>query len=506
MLKRIDWLMLRTFIGPLVMNFLIILLILVLQFVSMYIRDIMGKGIGPEIFFQLFFYASGHLSLSAMPVALLAAALMTLGGMGERYELATIKSSGISVFRASRMLIVLGLVITLLTTWFSFNVVPKSNLKFFSLIYDVKRKKADIALQPGHFYKDIDNYAIRIADKHKDNGMLYKVRIYHYVDNQTNGDIIQADSARMGLRKDRLEMILYHGTRYEEVAADKKEDEDNYPFSRTSFDSLIYVFDLGDDFELNRTDESQFKHQITLTHNQLGQALDSIKVLGVKQDEKTFAQLARYNKVDTILAVLAIPDSTPPRLTVPVLTYDLSPEDSLIDCLWAHNPADILTRAITNARAAKSYLEFAERKKDDQFLADSRYSYEYHLRIALPINCLLFLLIGVSLGAIIRKGGLGVPALVSISLFILFYVLTTYGRKAAKDGNIDPWFGAWISVLVFTPLALALVYQATTDSRLLDESQWGMIRDRFLVAYDYVRFRFRRQQGNDPSAGKEPEG
>ncbi len=485
--RRIDWLMFRTFLGPLVMNFTIILFILVLQFVALYIQDILGKGIGPGIFFKLFFYASGHLSLSAMPVALLAAALMTLGGMGERYELAAIKSSGIHVFRASRTLVLSAVVITGGMMWFSSNVVPKSNLKFFSLIYDIKKKKADIALKPGHFYRDIDNYAIRVGEKKKDSDMLYRVRIYQHTDKEGNRDVTQADSARMDLRKDRLHMILYSGTRYEEVEAEES-SEQRAPFARTSFDSLIYRFNLGDDFELNRTDEGQFKHQITLTRNQLGMALDSIDKLRIEQDRKTFSQLARYTKVDTQLAKIGIYDSmalaqNPP----PMASFSYEESDSLIACFYHDDPTEILSRALTNARAAKSYLEFAQRKKEDQTLAESRYSYEHQLRLAIPINCLLFLLIGVSLGAIIRKGGIGVPALISITLFILFYVLTTYGRKASKDGNVEPWLGAWISVLAFMPLTLVLLYQASTDARILDESQWGMVRDRLWEGWNWIK-------------------
>lgn len=469
------------------MCFLIILVILVLQFVAMYIQDIMGKGIGPSLFFKLFAYASGHLSLSAMPVAILAAGLMSLGGLGERYELAAIKSSGISVFQASRSLVATGVILTFFMMWFSFNIVPQTNLKFFSLIHDIKKKKADIALKPGHFFRDIDNYVIYVGGKHKNNGTLYRMRIYKHVNGQANNDIIQADSARVDLKKDRMSMILYSGIRYEEVKPKEGED-DHYPFSRTRFDSLVYTFDLGDDFELNRTAESQFKHQITLTRNQLGMALDSIEKLTIAQDVKTFQQLARYNKVDTQFATIGVYDSTMlgrvPK-GINSLAYDGA--DSLISCMRHDDAPDIISRALTNARAVKSYLEFAERKKDDQSSARNRYSYEHQLRIAIPINCLLFLLIGVSLGSIIRKGGLGVPALISITLFILFYVLTTYGRKASKDGNIDPWLGAWISVMVFAPLAMILVYQASTDSRILDESQWGMIRDRVWLAFNYLK-------------------
>lgn len=485
--KRIDWLIFRTFIGPLIMCFLIILVILVLQFVAMYIQDIMGKGIGPMLFLKLFAYASGHLSLSAMPVAILAAALMSLGGLGERYELAAIKSSGISVFRASRSLVLVGFILTMIMMWFSFNVVPKTNLKFFSLIHDIKKKKADIALQPGHFFRDIDNYVIYVGGKHKDNGTLYRMRIYKHIDGQANNDIIQADSARVDLKKDRMSMILYSGIRYEEMKP-KEGEEDHYPFSRTRFDSLVYKFDLGDDFELNRTDQSQFKHQITLTRNQLGMALDSIKVLGLAQDSKTFQQLARYNKIDTQFATIGIFDSTLlGRVPKGISSFAYDGADSLISCFRHDDTPDIVSRALTNARAVKSYLEFAQRKKEDQASARNRYSYEHQLRIAIPINCLLFLLIGVSLGSIIRKGGLGVPALVSITLFILFYVLTTYGRKASKDANIDPWLGAWISVFVFAPLAVILVYQATTDSRILDESQWTMIRDRVWLMGNFLK-------------------
>ena len=177
---RIDRLVLKNYIGPFIMSFSIIMFILVLMAVYPYMQDIIGKGIGPGLLGKLDFYATGKVFLMALPVGILAAALMTFGGLGENNELAAIKSSGISLVKMMRATVLFGLILTGFSMWFSFEVVPRANLKFYSLYYDLQRKKADVAITPGYFYSDIDNYIIRVTDKHPNNGTMYEVMIYNH--------------------------------------------------------------------------------------------------------------------------------------------------------------------------------------------------------------------------------------------------------------------------------------------------------------------------------------
>jgi lipopolysaccharide export system permease protein len=476
---RIDRMVLLAFIGPFVMSVAIILFILVLQFVSLYMNEITGKGLSLAILGKLFFYASGRVLLTAMPIGTLTAGLMTFGNMGEHYELAALKSSGVNLFKIMRSAVAFSTMVVLASLWLSFEVIPKANLKFFSLLYDVQRKKANLALRPGHFYTDIDDYVIRIADKDVERGVLYDVLIYDHSENRGNNNIIMADSARMDLWGSAMRMKLYSGSRYEDYKPDRDEPEKR-PHGRTFFDSLYYRFEL-EGFELDRTDESQFRHQIIMPRKQLVSAIDSLAVVRDKTLRKSEQQLARYTNIDSAFVTYG-KDTTQQKTADSylwvVLAIELKKGIDPLQCMDPEQRVDILTRAQSNAQAAQSYAEFMIRKDEERDRVDRSYSYELFARWAMPINCLVFALIGIALGAIIRKGGLGPPALVSIFMFLLFYILTTYGKKLAKEAILEPWAGAFLPVLIFAPVAVYFTYQAAVDARLFNESSWAMWRDR----------------------------
>lgn len=530
---KLDWHVLKSYIGPFLMSFLIILFILVMQFMSLYRNDIFGKGIDGWILLKLFFFAAGRMSLLALPVAILAGALMTFGSMGEHYELAAIKSSGISLFRLMRSSLLFAIILTGYSLWFSFSVIPEANVKFFSLLYDIRQKKPDVAIQPGHFYSDIDGYIIRVSDKDNDSGILYDVKIYDHSQNRGAVDVILADSARTSLEADGriMQMTLYSGVRHEEF----KETPDkafDYPYGRTYFDSLYYKFNLSG-FDLGSTDESLFKHQITFTRSQLQVARDSLDEKLIDSKQKYFNQLARYTQIDSQMlgqpvapprpksrpkvdssktrvasiadstkSVTYTPDTTQPEPTVayspPVVkpwpSYDEVFEyddgvEHLVDC-FPDTRMSIISQALVDARSVKNYVDFMIKKKEDEDTVSRKYHYEFHNRHALPLNCILFMMIGVSLGAIIRKGGLGPPALVSITFFLAFYVLTTQAKKLSNEGVLEPWLGAWFPIFIFTPIAIILAYQATTDSSLLDESAWDMRKDAVRNVFLVIRNKF----------------
>lgn len=483
-MNRIDRMTLRAFMGPFFMSVGIVIFILVLQFISLYLPEIMGKGLSPMTLGRLFMYAAGRVLLTAMPIGILTAGLMTFGSLGEHYELMALKSSGINLFRIMRGVLILTALITVGSIYLSFEVIPKANLKFFSLLYDVQRKKANLALKPGHFYSDIDGYVIRISDKSVEREMLYDVLIYNHTENRGNNDIIQADSAHMDLFGSVMRMTLYSGTRYEEYRPDPGKPN-TYRHGRTSFDSLYYRFELKG-FELDRTDEKQFRHQIIMPREQLMSALDSLEDLTVRTRKKSEDQLSRYNRVDYEYAYRKPPpgdtttqDTVTHLILGVVESIELNPGDSSVsDCWIPREGVDIANRALSGARAVKSYVEFMKRKYEDQGKASRQYYHEFWLRWAMPISCLVFAMIGISLGAIIRKGGLGPPALVSIAVFVVYYVLLTYGKKTAQEGIFPPIVGAFLPLFIFFPMAVVFTIQAALDARLFNESSWEMWSER----------------------------
>ncbi|MEL6633724.1 MAG: LptF/LptG family permease [Bacteroidota bacterium] len=490
-MKKIDKLVIQNYLGPFIMSFGIIMFILVLMAVYPYLQDILGKGIGPGLLGKLVFYATGKVILMALPVAILAAALMTFGGLGENNELASIKSSGISLTKLMRAAVIFSFILAGVSMWFSFEVVPRANLKFYSLYYDLQRKKADVAITPGYFYSDIDNYIIRVTDKHPVNGTMYEVMIYNHSEGRGNNDIILADSARMALVGQSMRMTLYSGARYEEIKP-SPDDPQNHPHGRTYFDSLIYRFELKG-FELDRTDESQFRHQVVMPQGQLVAAIDSLVRNRDKIRTKNFNQLGRYNKVDTMFLSYGR-DTIERKINLVLESVELDSIQDIVPCFPDIPAKDIYQRALVNIRAAKSYAEFMIKKTADQQEFRNNYNFEYYQRLALPFNCIVFMLIGISLGAIIRKGGLGIPALISVLFFLVFYLTLTYGKKFSKEAVLDPWLGAWLSVVLFSPIAIYFTVQASLETSLFNESFYQMVVDNIQT---WFRKAFRRITGQN---------
>lgn len=487
------------------MAFSIIMFILVLLTVYPYLQEVLGKGIGPSMLGKLIFYASGRVALLAMPIGILTAALMTFGGLGENNELAAMKSTGISLFKIMRSAVFLALLIGVWALWFSFYVVPDANLKFFSLFYDMQRKKADVALAPGFFYDEIPDYVIYITDKDKETGTLYNIKIYNHLDDKNNNnhardkgntDIIIADSAKMFMEGLTMKMHLFDGKRYEELKPETGE-MDKVPFARTYFDSLIYSIDLrGKGFEFDRTDENQFRHQIIMKQDELVTAIDSLKGVTVKTQKRNFKQVGRYTRIDSSFFTYQRDTS---KGHFVLNSVDLDKDDKLVDCYPEFRSKTIYKRALANARSVKSYVEFMSTKKRNQEMNQNRYEFEYHHRFSLPVNCLIFMLIGISLGAIIRKGGFGIPAIVSLVMFVAFYITHTWGYRLAKENAIEGWIGAWLPIIVFGPIAIYTTIQATTETSLFSESFWQMWRDRIL---DF--FSFSKQKSNYEAAELKP--
>lgn len=476
-IRKLHLLVLRSYLGPFTMAFSIVLFLLVMQFMALYMAEIAGKGLDAKTLLQLFYYAAARLVVMAMPVSLLAAALITLGGMGEHYEIAAIKSCGISLFRLSTPLIAFAILLTAISLYFSFYTIPRANLKFFSLLYDVQRKKAEVAIVPGYFYADIDNYIIRISDKNKKTGMMYDFLLYNHSENRGNVDVIYADSAKMMMEPGyvQLRLVLYHGSRYEEMRPEQGKGANNQPFGRTYFDSLYYRISISG-FEIERTDESLFaKHQVTMIKDSLEEAIVRFERKIGREKQQFETNLRSYNGLDS---TVLNPIGTNVQQDSQYIHISLGQNESFLAKIKHINTVDALNRAISNTRSLRSNLAFRATEMEDSRKQYHGYLYELYGMYAIPFNCLVFMLIGISFGAIIRKGGLGLPSLISILFFVIFYILLMQGKKLSKDGVISPMIGACLPIIILTPVAIAALYQASTDASVFDESVRDSIRDK----------------------------
>jgi lipopolysaccharide export system permease protein len=459
-MKKLHRLVLLSFLPNFSVSFAVALFVLVLQFMAKYQDDIFGKGLSTSLILKLFGYASFQLSVLAMPLGILVGSLMTLGRLGENYELSAIKASGISLWRVIYPIFIFTLILTGITFSFTSYVIPWANLKLYSLLYDLSNAKPEFTLKPGSYYKGIDGYAIRILER-TPQGTLKDVHIYDHSANRGNLNVLLADSAYMEINEEYmyLKMTLFNGRRYEEVYP-----EDGKPnlFAHSTFyfDKMVHYFDLSG-FKLERTDEKLFaSHQYMLNIKEIQIAVDSLKIINdsLKKEAKHYLE-----------PILHWQESLPLNDTT---SYSLIEYNKITDLIDKSQREMVIARAQNTMRSIKNFLEFAIIRKNQEKTTLNKYEYEFYNKYTMPLACLIMLFIGAPLGAIIRKGGMGLPTIVSIAFFIVFYVLLTYGKKMSRDDVISAYFGASLPAIVMIPMAIFITFQASSDSRLFDLHAW----------------------------------
>lgn len=482
---RLYLLMLRAFIGPFVASFAVIQFLQVLLVLGQRKNDIFGKGFGAGVVSELLAYLSAWPTLESLALASLMGSLIALGSLGERYELAAIKSAGISLTRLMIPLVMIAVVVTGFAFFFSFYVKPEVNLRFWSLMFDVRQTRPAFSLKPGLFAAIADGYTMRVTDRRPD-GLLRGVMIYDHTEERGNVNLTVADSGRMWMdsRTLYLRLQLYHGIRYEEPLPDP-ESPAGQPLNRISFDTLNTQLDLSG-LQLKTTDQNLFRsHQYMLDIHRLSARIDTLRDRPRQSARELMVSLEPYLHLRERQASLRTLDSL--TAADSLARKGLSPAHATLDSiagLTYYDRSNVFANASSTARAVSNYLLFAKSNYTNQQRDIWGYDYERHLRWALPVACLLFLFVGAPLGAIIRKGGLGWPTLVGIALFVIFYLLVSFGKKFALEGITPAWFGAWMPILVLIPMAVFLMYQSATDSPLFDLTAW-----RQLIAQTWARLR-----------------
>jgi lipopolysaccharide export system permease protein len=473
--KKIDKLALIYYVAPFISTLVVCLFFLLMQFLWKYIDDLVGKGLDLSVIFQLLFYASASLVTLALPLAALLSGIMTMGNIAESNELMAFKSTGISMVRVFRSVLILICFMSIGAYFFANNVLPKANLRFQTLLYDIKTKKLALDIKPGVFYDGIDGYRLRIGKKSNETNDVQDVLIYDHTAGVGNNIVIKAQSGNLYMSPDSrwLFIKLYNGNRYEEVTGQGNEYR-NHPASRLHFKEYEIKFDLSS-FQFKRNDATLFKGGFKMLNlKQLQEAIDSINNVIVQQRPLTLKYLETYYFFlrDTSFKVMT---PRPMNFTA----------ESFIDNFPNNKKEQILNKAIIISRNIKEVLGPVAMENTMYKKSMMAYYIEWHRKIILAFTVLSLFLIGAPLGAIIRKGGLGLPAVVSTFLFIFYYVISLIGEKLAKQLILTPFWGMWLPVFFMLPLGMFLIFKANNDSKLFSmdayESRLNWIKSLFKI-------------------------
>ncbi len=465
-MKKFNVLIVRSFLQSFFPTFVIVMFILLMQVVWLYVDELVGKGLDWIVIAELMFYFSASLIPQALPLSVLLASIMTFGNLGESYELVAAKAAGISTMKIFRPMMLVMVGISLFAFFVSNILIPQANLKRSSLLYDVRQQKPSLAITEGVFYTGIEGITMRVGKKDKTTQEMYDIMIYDQRENNTYPVIITAKRGTMGMSEDKrfLFFKLYDGARYEEM--EKQQDYFNsYPHTKASFSQEQIAFDLNN-FKFNRTDESLFKHHFEMLNIvQLGHNSDSLDSVAIMKSLylKTLAQ--PYCQW--------LPSENDSNYLRNYKTHHIALADSNVMSHFTDVDKSVaIINAANNARAVKNMLDYSISEFDDLTKLRARHKIEWHRKLTLAVACFVMFFIGAPLGSIIRKGGFGLPIVISVLLYLGFHIVSLTGEKAAKTLAWTPLDGMWMPIAVLLPLGLFLTFQASNDSQLLDKSAW----------------------------------
>jgi lipopolysaccharide export system permease protein len=537
--KRLDLFLWKTFLPLFLMTFGICLFIFLMQFLWRYVDEMVGKGIQLYILAELFFYAALTFVPQALPLAILFASLMTFGNLGEQFELLAMKSSGISLMRIMRPLTVFLIFVAVAAFFFQNNVIPVSQVKMYTLLYSVKQKSPELEIPESIFYTEINGKNIYVRKKDKKNGLLKEVMIYDYSEGFNNTRVIVADSGRLKTSTDKkyLVLTLYSGESFQNLKGSNrnaKNAQDAVPYRRETFDTMEMLIEFDGNFNLRG--ESLFQDRyVSKNMASLQRSIDSMTVRldSIKAFESNALYAQSYRKTLDRLSGRAQSASAQTQSAAGKAQGDAGKtqgeagkaqgeagkaqgaagkkgdatkkddtakkddaakkDDDPATARRALFDFDSLYRVQEPVTKA-SLLSYSKRNIDNILMnygmksetmrieaKEIRYHHtEMHRKFTLSFACLIFFFIGAPLGAIIRKGGLGAPAVISVLLFVVYYIVDNIGYKMARDGVWPPWQGMWLSSVVLLPLGIFLTYKAVNDSVLLNAETYMDAVKRFI--------------------------
>lgn len=464
-MKKLDRLILRSFIGPLLLTFSIAVFVLLMQFVWKYIDDMVGKGLEFSVIAQLLLYASATFVPMALPIAVLFASIMTMGNFGERYELVAMKAGGVSISRAMMPMAVVVVVLTGVAFYFANNVMPEAMLRYRMTLYDVTRKKPAVNIRPGEYYKDIEGYVIRVGSKSSDGHTLRDVVIYDHSKGMEETNVIVARSGVMQATLDNRYLVFTLDTGYSYTEPTSGEYYHKRPLTSVRFARQSLTFDISS-FAYNKSGEDIFKGGYQMMNvRQLDEAVRRLDSGLAERQAECRRELLEDMR---LWRQFCAGDS----LASCAVSAAFVSAFQLVDTIG--NAAErnrIYSRAKYIASSALSDCRNYGGMVDSDREYINRHKIEKHRKFTLSIACLLLFLIGAPFGSIVRKGGLGMPLVASVAFFVLYYVVGMIAEKAVRESALGAE-GMWISSLVMLPIGIFLTLQATTDSSLFDAASW----------------------------------
>jgi len=458
-LKKLHTLTLKSFLPPFTITlFVSVFLFFLVEIVITYLDEFIGKGLNTFDLLKLFGYAWIAIVPQCIPLAVLLGSIMSFGNLAENYELAAMKSSGLSLFKIIKPVFVFIIILAGLTFMFNNFVLPVVHLKFQSLLYDIRQKKPTVNIKDGIFYNKIDNYTLRVGKKSEDKDTLKDIYIYDHSDRQGNNIQMYAKTGKLTTTADTsaLVLILRDGNRYKEELNSSGVPSQKKPLSQLNFKQLQVNIELVD-FKMKRTDENQFKgNEEMMNIWQLDSVSDStVRLLSKRVNElKRQSEQFFYGRTSTY--VFGINKFK----TVSIKQF--------YDSLNSNDYKRCFENALNISRSGASYIDAAEVNMKAEKQTVNLLNVEWHKKIVVCFACIILFFVGAPLGAIIKKGGLGLPVVVAVFFFLAYFILTEAFTSVAYDGTIPVWQAMWAPLVIFLPISVFLTYKAAKDSAIFD--------------------------------------
>lgn len=469
-IKKIDIFVFKAYSLLFVGTFFICLFIFLMQFMWRYVDELIGKGLTLDVLAHFFYYASLTLIPMSLPLAILLASLITFGNLGERFELLSMKAAGIPLVRILQPIIIFNILLCIGSFYFQNITGPEAQKKFYTLIYSMKQKSPELEIPEGIFYSEIPGYNIFVEKKGKENGMLYGVMIYSTTDGYEDAQIVLADSAELKTTADEKHLMLtmYAGERFRNMQAQgNMMARANVPYMRETFIQETDLIPFDNNF--NMMDANVFSGSAqTKNLREIETGLDSL----AHKSDSIGRSLFAYLQNTTYRRKVNIASQDSVKIARQTLNFD-----TLYSKLTVSQQQGVLRNAMQKSTIATNEYEFRGLISKDIDQSTRTHWVEWHKKFTLSLACLFFFFIGAPLGAIIRKGGLGVPVVISVTIFIFYYIINVSGEKMAKSGEWIPWFGEWLSSMVLCPIGIFLTYKANKDSAVFNiEAYINVIR------------------------------
>jgi len=468
-LKKVDKFVIKSFIGPLVFTFFIVLIILILQFLWMYVDELVGKGLAFNVLVELLYHFSMTFVPTALPLAILLASLMTFGNMGEYTELTALKSSGIPLQRIMRPLILLIGAVAVVSFFFSNNVLPYSTQKARTLLYDIRKKNPDINIQAGTFYNGIPDFSIKVSTKDPVTNRLNGIIIYDHRARRGNVSVTLADSGFMKSSIDGTGLImkLFNGYSFTEMEEKNMSvSARKYPSRKDYFREQDVVISLSG-FDLERSEENLFRSNAAMLNiSQLTFFIDSVNK---HYNQRVNNQFKEFSNAKMLFEKININTfSKTQQNTEAAAKFREFDIKAVYDSLNPMEKHTVLAKSIENLKESSSFLSLTTETLHYEVKSIKRYEVEWHKKLTMSFACLVFFFIGAPLGAIIRKGGLGTPAVISIFFFVVYYVISISAQKLVEEDMVSTFAGMWAASYLLLPIGIFLTYKATTDSAIMN--------------------------------------